>query len=143
MGIDSEMMKARLEDIVAFTDIGEFIDAPLRTYSTGMRARLGFSIATSVEPDVLLLDEVLGTGDQSFRDKSRERVFELVKAAKAIVLVTHDMTWVEEFCNRAMLLEHGRIIAEGNPSEVVQLHRDRSAQAAAERAAEMKKAGFR
>lgn len=143
MGIDSEVMKARLEDIVAFTDIGEFIDAPLRTYSTGMRARLGFSIATSVEPDVLLLDEVLGTGDQSFRDKSRERVFELVKAAKAIVLVTHDMTWVEEFCNRAMLLEHGRIIAEGKPSEVVQLHRDRSAHAAAERAAEMKAAGFR
>jgi homopolymeric O-antigen transport system ATP-binding protein len=143
MGIEPATMKARIEDIIAFTDIGEFIDAPIRTYSTGMRARLGFSIATSVEPDVLLLDEVLGTGDQSFRDKSRERVLELVKAAKAIVLVTHDMTWVEEFCNRAMLLEHGRIVAEGEPGDVVRLHREHSAIASAQREAEMKKAGVR
>jgi ABC-type polysaccharide/polyol phosphate transport system ATPase subunit len=143
MGIEPAMMKARIDDIIAFTDIGDFIDAPIRTYSTGMRARLGFSIATSVEPDVLLLDEVLATGDQSFRDKSRQRVLELVKAAKAIVLVTHDMNWVEEFCNRAMLLEHGKIVAEGEPAEVVQLHREHSAAASAARAEELKKAGVR
>ena len=143
MGIDTEIMRARLEDIIAFTDIGEFIDAPLRTYSTGMRARLGFSIATSVEPDVLLLDEVLATGDQSFRDKSRVRVLELVKAAKAIVLVTHDMNWVQEFCNRAMLLEHGRIVAEGDPADVVKIHREHSAQASAQREAALRAAGMR
>ena len=94
--------------IVEFADLGEFIDAPIKTYSSGMRARLGFAIATSVDPDILLLDEVLATGDADFRAKSKERVLELVKAAKGIVLVTHDMTWVSEYCNRAILLEKGQ-----------------------------------
>ena len=91
--------------IIEFADLGEFIDAPIKTYSSGMRARLGFSIATSVDPDILLLDEVLATGDAVFRAKSKARVIELVRAAKAIVLVTHDMNWVTEYCNRAILLE--------------------------------------
>ena len=84
-----------------------------------MRARLGFAIATSVEPDILLLDEVLATGDAAFREKSKQRVAELVREAKAIVLVTHDMNWVSEYCNRAMLIEQGRIVHEGSPDEVV------------------------
>ena len=112
LGIDPAQMKRRLEGIIAFADIGQFIDAPIKTYSSGMRARLGFSIATSVDPDVLLLDEVLATGDQVFREKSKARVLELVRQAKAIVLVTHDMTWVTEYCNRAILLEHGHVVAE-------------------------------
>ena len=98
-----------------------------------MRARLGFAIATSVDPDILLLDEVLATGDQSFREKSKQRVLELVKSAKAIVLVTHDMNWVTEFCNRAMLLEKGHIVAEGDPEEVVEIHREHSERTRAER----------
>ena len=122
MGIDNRVMLERLEPIIEFADIGEFIDAPIKTYSSGMRARLGFSIATSVDPDILLLDEVLATGDQVFRAKSKARVLELVKAAKAIVLVTHDMNWVTEFCNRAMLLEKGHVVAEGDPAEVVEVH---------------------
>ena len=93
-----------------------------------MRARLGFAIATSVEPDVLLLDEVLATGDQVFRAKCKARVLELVKDAKAIVLVTHDMNWVTEFCNRAMLLEQGHVVAEGDPAEVVAMHQEHSAE---------------
>ena len=84
-----------------------------------MRARLGFSIATSVDPDVLLLDEVLATGDQVFREKSKAGSSSSRQAAKAIVLVTHDMNWVTEFCNRAMLLEKGHVVAEGDPAEVV------------------------
>ena len=108
--------------MIEFADIGQFIDAPVKTYSSGMRARLGFAIATNVDPDVLLLDEVLATGDQVFREKSMARVHELARAAKAIVLVTHDMNWVSEFCNRAMLIEEGRIVAEGEPAEVVRLH---------------------
>jgi ABC-type polysaccharide/polyol phosphate transport system ATPase subunit len=101
-----------------------------------MRARLGFAIATSVDPDILLLDEVLATGDQVFRAKSKARVLELVKAAKAIVLVTHDMAWVTEYCNRAMLIEKGRVILEGNPAEVVALHEEHSERTRAEKAAE-------
>jgi homopolymeric O-antigen transport system ATP-binding protein len=135
MGMTHAETKDRLEPIVEFADIGEFIDAPIRTYSTGMRARLGFAIATSVDPDVLLLDEVLATGDQVFRAKSKARVLELVKHAKAIVLVTHDMSWVTEYCNRAILLEHGHVVAEGDPSEVVAMHQEHSARERTEKAA--------
>jgi ABC-2 type transport system ATP-binding protein len=137
MGIDAQEMRERLPGIIEFADIGQFIDAQIRTYSSGMRARLGFSIATAVEPDVLIIDEVLGTGDAVFRVKSQRRVMELAKAAKGIVMVTHDLSWAEEFCNRAMLLEKGRIIAEGNPAEVVALHRERSDRARIERDAEI------
>jgi ABC-type polysaccharide/polyol phosphate transport system ATPase subunit len=124
MGVDDREMRRRLPEIVEFADIGPFIDAPLKTYSSGMRARLGFSIATAVDPDVLLVDEVLATGDQSFREKSRKRIEELIAAAKGIVLVTHDRTWVTTFCNRAMLLEQGHIVAQGEPAEVVAIHQE-------------------
>jgi ABC-2 type transport system ATP-binding protein len=136
LGIEHNDMEERLGRIVEFADIGQFIEAPLKTYSSGMRARLGFAIATSVDPDILLLDEVLATGDQVFRAKSKARVLELVRAAKAIVLVTHDMAWVTEYCNRAILIEKGRIILEGNPAEVVALHEEHSERTRAEKAAE-------
>jgi ABC-type polysaccharide/polyol phosphate transport system ATPase subunit len=136
LGIDHREMERRLDEIIAFADIGQFIDAAIKTYSSGMRARLGFAIATSVDPDILLLDEVLATGDQVFRAKSKARVLELARAAKAIVLVTHDMNWVTEFCNRALLLEKGRVVAEGEPAEIVAIHREHSDRARAEQAAE-------
>jgi ABC-type polysaccharide/polyol phosphate transport system ATPase subunit len=126
LGIDDDEIQRRMEQIIAFADIGQFIDAAIKTYSSGMRARLGFAIATSVDPDILLLDEVLATGDQVFRAKSKERVLELAKGAKAIVLVTHDMHWATEFCNRAMLIEHGQVVAEGQPADIVRLHEERS-----------------
>jgi len=136
MGMDHREMARRIDSIIEFADLGQFIDAPIKTYSTGMRARLGFSIATAIDPDILLLDEVLATGDQVFRAKSQARVLELVRAAKGIVLVTHDMNWVTEFCNRAILLEQGHIVAEGDPAEVVAIHRDHSEQVKAQKAAE-------
>ena len=135
MGLDHRLVEDRLPAIVDYADLGEFIDAALKTYSSGMRARLGFAIATSVEPDILLLDEVLATGDAAFREKSKARVGELVGEAKAIVLVTHDMNWVTEYCNRALLIEKGRVVVEGSPAEVVALHQERSAARAAEQAA--------
>ena len=139
MGIPDREMRARLPDVVEFADIGPFIDAPLKTYSSGMRARLGFSIATSIEPDVLLVDEVLATGDQAFREKSRLRIEELIAAAKGIVLVTHDMHWVTTFCNRAMLLERGHVVAEGEPADVVKIHEDHMEQARLDKEAEAAK----
>ena len=102
-----------------------------------MRARLGFSIATAVDPDMLILDEVLATGDEVFRAKSKERVIELVKAAKAIVLVTHDMDWVTEFCNRAMLLDRAGSSPRA-PAEVVAIHEEHSERAQVEREAELR-----
>jgi ABC-type polysaccharide/polyol phosphate transport system ATPase subunit len=137
LGISHRAMEERLPGIIDFADIGEFIDAPIKTYSSGMRARLGFSIATAVDPDVLIIDEVLGTGDAVFRAKSKQRIIELTKAAKGIVLVTHDMTWVTEFCNRAMLLDHGHVVMEGAPADVVKLHEERSEKARIEREAEL------
>ena len=140
LGIQGREMAERTPGIIEFADIGPFIDAPIRTYSSGMRARLGFSIATSVDPDILLLDEVLATGDEVFRAKSKARVLDLVRQAKGVVFVTHDMNWVVEFCNRAILLEKGRIVAEGRPADVVEIHRDHSRRAKAEREAEIARA---
>jgi ABC-2 type transport system ATP-binding protein len=135
MGLDHTVVEERLPGMVEYADLGPFIDTPIKTYSSGMKARLGFAIATSVEPDILLLDEVLATGDAAFREKSKARVLELVKEAKAIVLVTHDMEWVREYCNKAMLLEHGHIVAVGSPDEVVEIHQEHSARRKAEQAA--------
>ena len=132
MGIDHRVVEERLPGIVEYAEIGQFIDAPIKTYSAGMRARLGFAIATSVEPDILLLDEVLATGDAAFREKSKARVLELVREAKAIVLVTHDMNWVSEYCNRALLIENGHITHQGSPAEVVEVHKEHTAQRRAE-----------
>ena len=137
MGLDHGLVEERLPAIVEYAELGQFIDAPIKTYSSGMRARLGFAIATSVEPDILLLDEVLATGDAAFREKSKARVLELVREAKAIVLVTHDMSWVSEYCNRAILIEKGRIVHQGSPDEVVAIHKEHMA----ERRAEAKEKG--
>jgi ABC-type polysaccharide/polyol phosphate transport system ATPase subunit len=133
LGLDDRVTRELLPGIIEFADLGEFIDAPIKTYSSGMRARLGFSIATSVNPDILLLDEVLSTGDATFREKSKQRVIELVRSAKAVVLVTHDMSWIEEYCNRAILLEKGRVVLEGPPGEVVSTHLERMAAAKAQK----------
>ena len=137
LGLEDQLVREVLPAIVDYADLGQFIDAPIKTYSSGMRARLGFAIATSVDPDILLLDEVLATGDADFRAKSKARVIELVRAAKGIVLVTHDMSWVTEYCNRALLLEHGTLIMEGEPAEVVRLHEERSVQRKAEKAKQL------
>jgi ABC-2 type transport system ATP-binding protein len=133
MGIDDKVMNEITEDVIEFAEIGAFIDAPLKTYSSGMRARLGFSIATAVDPDILLLDEVLQTGDEVFKAKSRQRIIQILKAAKAVVLVTHDMSWITEFCTRAMLIENGKITADGDPASVVETHMEHSAQRKRER----------
>ena len=141
MGMSHREMARRIDGIVEFADIGPFIDAQIKTYSSGMRARLGFAIATSVDPDILLLDEVLATGDEVFRAKSKARVLDLVRAAKAIVLVTHDMNWVTEFCNRAMLLERGHVVAEGEPADVVKIHKEHSAAERARKLAQVANPG--
>jgi ABC-2 type transport system ATP-binding protein len=142
LGLDDRVTRELLPGIVEYADLGRFIDAPLKTYSSGMRARLGFSIATSVDPDILLLDEVLATGDATFRAKSKARVLQLVDDAKAVVLVTHDMNWVKEYCNRALLIENGRVVIEGQPDEVVEVHRQNTEAARKRKIAEAKAAGL-
>jgi ABC-type multidrug transport system ATPase subunit len=124
MGIDHKLMEEITPGIISFANIGAFIDAPMKTYSSGMRARVGFSIATAVDPDILLLDEVLQTGDNKFKEKSRQRISEVLQTAKAVVMVTHDMSWITAFCTRAILLDKGHIVAEGDPDEIADMHED-------------------
>ena len=142
LGLDDRTTRDLLPGIIDYADLGQFIDAPLKTYSSGMRARLGFAIATSVDPDILLLDEVLATGDATFRAKSKARVLELVSASKAVVLVTHDMGWVKEYCNRALLIENGQVVIEGEPDEVVETHQRHTEEAKQRRAREAEAAGL-
>jgi len=142
LGLDDKVTRGLMPGIIEFADLGAFIDAPIKTYSSGMRARLGFSIATAVDPDILLLDEVLSTGDATFREKSKARVIELVRSAKGVVLVTHDMNWVVEYCNRAILLERGHVVLEGPPQEVVDTHLARMTAAKEEREASARAAGL-
>ena len=141
LGLDDDVTRDLLPSIIEYAELGDFIDAPLKTYSSGMRARLGFAIATAVDPDILLLDEVLATGDASFRAKSKARVIEIVRAAKAVVLVTHDMSWVTEYCNRALLIEKGRLVMEGDPAEVVAVHQAHMDEARARKLAAAEAAG--
>ena len=136
MGIDEQVMREITPGVIRFANIGAFIDAPMKTYSSGMKARVGFSIATSVDPDILLLDEVLQTGDNTFKEKSRRRIAEVLRTAKAVVMVTHDMSWITAFCNRAVLMDKGKIVADGDPEEIADMHE----QDAAKRAKQKRKA---
>jgi ABC-2 type transport system ATP-binding protein len=111
------------EVIAAFSELGRFIDAPVKTYSTGMHARLGFSIAVHLEPDVLLVDEVLAVGDEHFQEKCRRRMQEIRQRGKTIVLVSHAMEAIVELTDRAALLVRGRLEAVGPPAEVVEGYR--------------------
>ena len=118
LGVPHAEMVRRVPSILEFAGLGEFADAEVRTYSSGMRARLGFSVATSVEPDVLLLDEVLSTGDAAFIEKSRGRITELMKRARAIVFVTHDQEEALTMSDRIAIVNRGRIEQLGTPHEV-------------------------
>ena len=119
LGMSNKDIDARFDDIVAFAELEKFIDTPVRNYSSGMTARLGFSIAMSTDPDILLIDEVLGVGDESFREKSQAKMLEFIKKAKAIVIVTHNMGFVRDFCNKALWIERGGLRRIGTSEDVV------------------------
>jgi ABC-type polysaccharide/polyol phosphate transport system ATPase subunit len=131
LGVPHTEMLRRVPAILELAGLGEFADAEVRTYSSGMRARLGFSVATSVEPDVLLLDEVLSAGDATFVEKSRVRLTELMKRARAIVFVTHDLESAAAFCTRAIELEGGRIVADGPAKRVIAAYKKKMLKRAA------------
>ena len=119
MGLPPEEIAAKEEAIIEFADIGDFIDNPVRMYSSGMSARLGFAIATAIEPDVLLLDEVLSVGDVGFTEKCKERMKGLMEHARAIILVTHSMDDVREMATSVLWLSCGEIVQYGPVDEVV------------------------
>ncbi len=119
LGFSYHDMERRLQRIVDFADVGEFIDAPLRTYSTGMRARLGFSIATDVKPDVLLLDEIMSVGDEEFKAKCNARIESFQQKGATVVMVSHGLSTIEQLCGRAIFLDEGAVKAMGPASDVL------------------------
>lgn len=123
LGFSHAEMESKFKHIVDFAELWDFIDAPLRTYSSGMAARLGFAIATDVDPDILILDEVLSVGDVAFQKKSAERIQSFRAAGATILMVSHSMDTVEAMCDRAVWLDHGKLMADGNPAAVVQRYR--------------------
>ncbi len=118
LGLPRRTIDARLDDIIAFSELGQFIDAPVRTYSAGMRGRLGFSIAIHIEPDILLLDEVLSVGDTAFRAKAGSILDRFRAENKTVVLATHNMNLVREVCTRAVWIHDGQVMLSGRPDEV-------------------------
>ena len=126
-GLSSAYIDEHIDEILDFAEIAAFADQPVRTYSSGMFLRLGFSVAMHVNPDVLLLDEVFAVGDEAFSKKCYGRIFDFKRAGRTIVFVSHDLSSVEMLCDRALLLEHGRVEAEGNVEEVVRAYHRRLA----------------
>jgi len=118
LGIAKEEMALRFDDIAAFADIGEFIDQPVRTYSSGMYMRLAFSVAIHVKPDILIVDEALSVGDAAFQHRSMKRARELVDSGTSLLLVSHDRSMITATCSRCILLEKGQAIMDGLPSDV-------------------------
>jgi len=124
LGFSRDKLNYLMPTIERFTGLGRFLDHPLKHYSSGMRARLGFSIAAALEPEILVIDEVLGTGDLEFKQRAISRMRELVSGSKMVVVVTHDIDFVEENCNRALWLDQGQVAALGDPKEVATAYRE-------------------
>lgn len=124
LGLGKEDVRARYDRIVAFAELSDYIDSPVRTYSSGMYVRLGFSVAVNTDPDILLIDEVMAVGDAGFKRKCEAKIAEFKQAGKTIVLVSHDLDEVERFCDRVVWLHEGIIQADGPPAQVIQTYRD-------------------
>nr|WP_278524534.1 ABC transporter ATP-binding protein [Brucella anthropi] len=119
MGMDPKETAAKLEDIAQFSGLGDFLDMPFRTYSSGMQLRLAFATSTAVRPEILIMDEWLSTGDEDFKERANQRMRELVDSTKILILASHSRELLEKNCNRIIWLEHGRVRMEGSVDEVL------------------------
>ena len=118
LDIPEKFIEKKFDEIVEFSELKDFIDVPIKNYSSGMKARLGFSIATLVSPDILILDEVLSVGDAKFRKKSEKKVLSMFDKGVTVLFVSHSLQQVQRLCNKAMILEKGRLIAYGDIDEI-------------------------
>ena len=126
LGYSREFLDTKIQDIIDFSELGDFINVPLKNYSSGMKSRLGFSIATAVEPDILILDEVLSVGDARFRRKSLAKVQSMFDNGVTVLFVSHSIDQVLAICDRAILLQKGKIIAEGTAEEVAVVYEEKT-----------------
>ena len=124
LGFSLEDVEQVYDNIVEFADIGEFINQPIKQYSKGMKSRLGFSIAAMLEPEILILDETLNAGDEKFKKKASQKMAQLMEHSKLVILVSHDLAFIEERCSRVLWLEKGKLISEGSPSEMIDRYRN-------------------
>ena len=118
LGYSKKFLESKFDEIVEFSELKDFIDVPIKNYSSGMKARLGFSIATLVSPDILILDEVLSVGDAKFRKKSEKKVLSMFDKGVTVLFVSHSLEQVQRLCNKAMILEKGKLIAYGDIDEI-------------------------
>ena len=119
-GLTKNEIEKRINEIIEFSELGDFIDNPVRTYSSGMYMRLAFSIAINVDAEILLIDEILAVGDQHFQDKCFKKLIELKESDKTIVIVTHSLDQVKKICNRAIWIKDGHVEMDGNPNDVTE-----------------------
>jgi len=123
MGCSREQMNAREQRIIDFAEIDEFIDTPIKQYSSGMQTRLAFAVATEVDPDILILDEILAVGDAAFQQKCFARIENFRRAGKTILFVSHNMNQITEYCDRVIMLDRGKIVSDGSAAEVVETYK--------------------
>lgn len=122
LGYSKEFLHEKYDEIVEFSELGQFIEVPIRNYSSGMLARLAFSIATVVNPEILIVDEILSVGDAAFQEKSKKRMLELMGGGTTVLFVSHSLEQIREMCNRVMWLEHGNVKMVGAAAEVCDVY---------------------
>ncbi len=122
LGYSEEYLKEKYDEILAFSELGQFIEVPIRNYSSGMLARLAFSVAAMVKPEILIVDEILSVGDAEFQAKSRKRMLELMGGGTTVLFVSHNIKQIQEMCGRVIWIESGRICKEGRAEEVCQAY---------------------
>jgi ABC-2 type transport system ATP-binding protein len=122
LGYSKEFIKEKYNEIIDFSELGDFINVPVKNYSSGMKARLGFSIATVVDPEILILDEVFAVGDAKFRKKSEKKIKSMFKQGVTVLFVSHNIEQIKNICNKAILLEKGTVIAQGDAQEVCDIY---------------------
>lgn len=126
LGYSKAFIQEKFNEIVEFSELGDFINVPLKNYSSGMKARLGFSIATVVEPEILILDEVLSVGDAQFRKKSEAKIKEMFDKEITVLFVSHNLPQVRRLCDHAVIIEHGRLVAKGEVEKVCDLYEQKA-----------------
>lgn len=126
LSMDEEFIKEKYDEIVEFSELGEFINYPVKNYSKGMKSKLGFSIATAVNPDILIIDEILAVGDIKFKQKSSAKLKDMMKSGATVLFVSHALVDILEICNRCIWLENGKIVMDGETQEVIDAYIERS-----------------
>lgn len=123
LGFSKKYLDKKFDEIVEFSELKNFIDVPIKNYSSGMKARLGFSIATIADPEILILDEVLSVGDAKFRKKSEQKIMEMFDRGVTVLFVSHSLEQVQRLCNKAIILEKGRLVADGDVENVSEMYK--------------------